>query len=903
MLLIGPPGSGKSHRILEAVRERLRKRNEAFRLLVPTSTMAEHVRHSLAREGFVFRPELVSTFTGFLNSLEPEFKALSPLRLRFLIRRSLARLSPKLFEALSETPGFVTALASTMEEVASSGVDPERLQAELDLSLGPIPQAFAALYADVATAAEAEGYGFRNRRLAAAAARLRAQGVPGIKEVFADGFFSFTDPELDFLEALASKCELTVSLPDWPGAKSAWLRLFLAGLREQRLEVCRRRPEVHLVEAETQEREAEEIALRILEYSERGILFREMGILVRQHDPYVPLLCSTLERFRIPVRAYFSERLSDLAVVRYYRALIQAALSGWDYEKTLAALVMILSGLPRHPEFELFARAVRERVPGTGLERLRDVAGEGVVRRKLEELAALESWTLAKVTPEQWAERFRLLRRLVDLGAPADGTGFSETLAFRQTLAACEAFDECVQEVAAVLPAAPMDLEAFWNEAETALRITPMPSLDRRRNVVHLLEVHEGRQWELPVVFVCGLLERQFPSHHAQNPFLQDETRRKLQQAGFRLATAAEKDAEEEFLFQFSLTRATRSLVLSYPKFNAEGDETLRSFLLDRFLEERPGISAARARLVRPVPAAVKPPERSPRIVSEDLVRFLAEAHKTEAPTAVEDFLQCPFLFYAGNTLGLDEAPARPEQRLDALLEGQVVHRVLEECLHRPGDFADIFEGVFSRYCSIGGVPPGYRREAVRLALFRDLRRFLTKMRLEGATPGLAEKPYALALEEGLSLRCKLDRIDTVAGGGKLIVDYKYRTLERVKELIKERDPVVQIQAGIYMAALEQAGENCAGFLFAAVRGAQGWAGWQIAEQPVEGARKASREELGAVMQRAIEAAAEAVRRIRQGIIAPNPADPERCQTCAYCDICRVESMVHAAAAGGESSE
>jgi len=582
MLLIGPPGSGKSHRILEAVRNRLRRRDAAFRLLVPTSTMAEHVRHSLAREGFVFRPELVSTFTGFLSSLEPGIQPLSPLRLRFLIRRSLARLSPKVFEALREAPGFVTALASTMEEAASAGVDPGRLEAALDPALGRIPQAFAALYADVAAQAEAAGFGFRNRLLAGAATRLRAQGVPGIEEVFADGFFSFTDPELDFLQALAGNCKLTVSLPDWPGAKSAWLRLTLAGLREERLEGCRRQPEVELVEAETQEREAEEIALRILEHAARGVRFREIGILVRQHDPYVPLLCSTLGRFGIPVRAYFSERLSDHAVARYYRALIQAVLSGWDHEKTLAALAMNPSGLPGQAEFERFSREVRERLPGAGLAGLRELAGEGAARKKLDGLASLDGWTAAPAAPEEWSQRLAQLAGLVDFEGLSHGSDLSDALAFRQAVAAKEAFERCMQEVASVLPETPVGLSAFWEEAETALRITPLACLDRRRNVVHLLEVHEARQWELPVVFVCGLLERQFPLHHAQSPFLDDEARRELQRAGFRLATAAEKDAEEEFLFQFCVTRATRCLVLSYPKFNREGDETLRSFLLDR---------------------------------------------------------------------------------------------------------------------------------------------------------------------------------------------------------------------------------------------------------------------------------------------------------------------------------
>jgi ATP-dependent helicase/DNAse subunit B len=91
---------------------------------------------------------------------------------------------------------------------------------------------------------------------------------------------------------------------------------------------------------------------------------------------------------------------------------------------------------------------------------------------------------------------------------------------------------------------------------------------DHRRNVVHVLDVFEARQWELPVVFVCGLLEKQFPLHHPQDPIFPDDLRRLLQKTGVRVRTDAERDAEEKFLFELATARATSTLVLSYPQFN-----------------------------------------------------------------------------------------------------------------------------------------------------------------------------------------------------------------------------------------------------------------------------------------------------------------------------------------------
>ena len=123
----------------------------------------------------------------------------------------------------------------------------------------------------------------------------------------------------------------------------------------------------------------------------------------------------------------------------------------------------------------------------------------------------------------------------------------------------------------------------FWPKAAAALRLSSLRVPDHRRDVVHVMDVYEARQWELPVVFVCGLIEKQFPKYHAQNPLLPDAARRKLNQDGLRLATSAEQQAEECYLFDVATSRATELQVLSYAKCNAKGDENLRSF----FLEER----------------------------------------------------------------------------------------------------------------------------------------------------------------------------------------------------------------------------------------------------------------------------------------------------------------------------
>src|SRR5205807_8454666 len=103
-------------------------------------------------------------------------------------------------------------------------------------------------------------------------------------------------------------------------------------------------------------------------------------------------------------------------------------------------------------------------------------------------------------------------------------------------------------------------LEEFWTTAEAILRLTPLRVEDHRRNVTHVLSVYEARQWELPVVYLCGLAEQQFPKRQGQEPLFPDAARQRLAQSGIRVRTVAELEREEQFLFELARTRATVAL-------------------------------------------------------------------------------------------------------------------------------------------------------------------------------------------------------------------------------------------------------------------------------------------------------------------------------------------------------
>jgi ABC-type lipoprotein export system ATPase subunit len=67
LFITGPAGSGKTSLLLDRLREAIGRGDTGARLLVPTATLARHLQNRLAREGLVFPPRLVQTFSRFLR--------------------------------------------------------------------------------------------------------------------------------------------------------------------------------------------------------------------------------------------------------------------------------------------------------------------------------------------------------------------------------------------------------------------------------------------------------------------------------------------------------------------------------------------------------------------------------------------------------------------------------------------------------------------------------------------------------------------------------------------------------------------------------------------------------------------------------------------------------------------
>ena len=94
---------------------------DTCRLIVPTATMGEHLRNELAREGFVFKPALVSTFTKFVEPYCLATPASASGAIEIIVAEVLARTPLTTYAAVRDFAGFRASIVHIVEEFSSAG--------------------------------------------------------------------------------------------------------------------------------------------------------------------------------------------------------------------------------------------------------------------------------------------------------------------------------------------------------------------------------------------------------------------------------------------------------------------------------------------------------------------------------------------------------------------------------------------------------------------------------------------------------------------------------------------------------------------------------------------------------------------------------------------------------------
>ena len=849
ILITGRAGSGKTRSVLARAADRIRQGREGeCLLLLPTQGQVDHVRGLLLAEGIpAFRDLFAHTFFTFAHSLHrglPE-SLLSEEGRDYLIGDLLDSGEFPAFEKVKSFAGFRRVLGEAFRELKENGVTPEDYRRLVLAPLGGERRA-ASRHRELGRAFAAYDRLLRERGrldtedLALRAAR-RLEAEPALlsdrRLLLVDGFHDFTPVQFRILSLLSARIPgsvFTLSFdgdrPDQPPflVSAPTCRALLSlGFREGALKGNRRTADptlrrleeglfagegdraeagdsLGILQAARREEEVESIARAILRLvREEGVPWRDIAVLFHDLSEVMDLVEGTFERFGIPVRIYQPRPMDRQPVVRFLLDLGETLRGAPDPEKVIRLLRSgYVAGLDL-PEVDRLDAHLRESRPPGVMKEWRalvldlDLPGvKGVLKVLSEARDRIGGKKDPALFSDGWRETFRLL--VLPEGLREERPFGESGPRGRHECAALEVFWRVVDE-AGTRPGAEeggLSPELLLDEVREETAESVFQVRDRRREVVNVISARQARQWEVPCLFVAGVLERQFPPVPTEDLFFQDEDRRRLNEAGLRFPDRGWRQEEERFLFYTAVTRARDRLTLSYPAADDRGNPTLPSFFLREIRQIFSPESLEARTERRSAPAVVAPAkevvaledvdrtifaalearfrpsdlargtalagalynrrredaafrhrlgvlleERLPRLAEAGNLADLAAAEVAFSNSALTSFLQCPYLHFVEKWLRLEPLPKREMDPLDL---GNVIHEVLKDFFESGGkeDPLALLERRFEDLSAAKRRTFRHRAEAWRLrrALLGFLPGEIERNRRLGRTPELLER-------------------------------------------------------------------------------------------------------------------------------------------------------------------
>jgi ATP-dependent helicase/DNAse subunit B len=566
-LIAGPANAGKVETLLDRYLAALEAEPV---LIVPNRSDVERVeRELLAR-----RPALLSgsigTFDDVFERIAGGGRPISHAQRSLLVRRVLAEAQLERLAASSRFGGFADALLQALGEVESGLLAPEQLDGDL-----------AVLHAAYRAELERLGLWDRDRIRRRAVDRLRTDldawhGEP----VFAYGFEDLTGAEWALLEALAGRTEITVSLPYEPGRPAfASLRRTaedlqrLAGARIEELPPRwgeRARPALaHLERGLFDDIPPTAVpidgALRFFEGAgARGALELvgdELAALLRSGTPpeAIGIICPSTERWRAPLDTVLGSlgiaytldgelHVSQTPFGQALGAFLRFAWQGGTRSDLFTYLRSPFSGVPRPAvdfvEGRLRGRAVQstervveeaEKLRGSPLPALADLRSADDPIAAVSDLAA------------------RMMRNGYGLDRPPVGESAQLDLraheAVKRLLGELDRWRSLAGALSREDVAAALD------------RQTLRPRRGDEPGRVAVVDLLRARTRRFDVAFVLGLEEGSLPRRGVASPFLDEDSRRALDEQGARLERP-DPVSRDRYLFYTSCTRASERLYL-----------------------------------------------------------------------------------------------------------------------------------------------------------------------------------------------------------------------------------------------------------------------------------------------------------------------------------------------------
>ncbi len=675
--------------------------------------------------------------------------------------------------------------------------------------------------------------------LAQAQSHLNKDTFSDIELLLVDGFHDYTQLELKFLAKLTSLVpNVYITLPHqtpdpvphaFRVSHKTYSRLTGLGLRELRLDENKRtvsqmlrhieanifsQPEEPVIRepdsygtslqitaaANTQD-EVEQIARRIRKLTyEDGYTFSQIAVIFRSIEKYQDIVEDTFTRFSIPVRIYGKKHLKENPLIKAIMNTISIFTDKWQDEavwKVLRSNTDIDRELINTLEHEYLKRGKTDDynkwLKLTSIPALEPVSD--FLKRLKESFSKLEGRhtfshycdCITNIVNLFYKTSFTPPMKSIDEVSVNTTEGNhnreitdlmkSDAGALREFLSILN--NTTMGELAGFTGT--ITFEEFLHTIASQVALTSYKKTDRRKEVVNVINVLEARQWEIPVVFVGGLLEKEFPRQVRENLFLKDYYRSRLNTTGkIVLREACEKMDEERYLFYIAITRAKERLYLSYPSANSNGNLTLPSFFLSDIEKLFSKDVHKEITIQRNLSSIIPEPEEiitstdsksfvyyhlntpyvsereqyekdialwlynnaeddssfreelctltslidsynnlSLKLSDKRIIKKISETSRRFSPTKLKDYAQCPYKYFGSTTLNLRQAIPKS---LDSRMQGGIIHEVLKEYFKNTKDIAKKFNDIFNK--ETRGMEIGFEEMKIRNEMLKTLLTF-----------------------------------------------------------------------------------------------------------------------------------------------------------------------------------
>ena len=233
--------------------------------------------------------------------------------------------------------------------------------------------------------------------------------------------------------------------------------------------------------------------------------------------------------------------------------------------------------------------------------------------------------------------------------------------------------------------------------------------------------------------------------------------------------------------------------------------------------------------------------EPLPFIATEEARNELDRAAQAFLAHRCRDVSPVPLPVLRAKNAEARKTPEQPWERLNGLVQGNIVHRVLERSHRERRRISDIFDEVFDEKCAEANVPAGYRTEAIRLELLHNLEMMEADSRLARGVTSLYEEPFAFEVGRR-SLIERNDRSNRDGrAGNATVIDYKYKSKQSTEKVKKGHEEKTAVQGGLYLLAAQNKGYQPAGMVYCGIKRDVTFAGWMLSPHYPEIVRRAIR--------------------------------------------------------------